>query len=164
MIALVRHPRAAVAAGVCYGRTDLPLADPADIASIVAALCGFAGMIWTSPARRCRVVADALGMAREDARLLELDFGEWEELRWDEIPRRELDRWAADHCDFAPPGGESGAGLVARVRAFRDELPAGDHVVVTHGGVLKALIPLLRGEAVDLLAPAPALGSITRIG
>jgi alpha-ribazole phosphatase len=138
--------------------------DPAAVAALVVQLAGLAGTVWTSPAQRCRLVADALGVARIDLRLQELDFGEWEGLAWDDVPRKALDAWAADVSGFAPPGGESGAALIARVRAFASDLPRGDHVVITHGGPLKVLTPLLRGLPVDLLAPAPALGSITRIG
>jgi alpha-ribazole phosphatase len=38
--------------------------------------------------------------------------------------------------------------------------------VVSHGGPLRLLGPMLRGEAPDLLAPAPAMGRIEslRIG
>jgi alpha-ribazole phosphatase len=164
MIALVRHPPAAIAPGICYGRRDLDLADPASVHEIAASLSGFAGMIWTSPARRCRAVADAIGPAHADARLLELNFGEWEGMRWDDVPRDALDRWADDPLGFAPPDGESGAELVARVTAFHQGLWTGDHIVIAHGGPLKVLIALLRGEPIDLLAPAPPLGSITRIG
>ena len=64
---------------------------------------------------------------------------------------------------FAPPGGESGASLVARVRAVHDDLRrAGEScLIVSHGGPLKILAALLRGETPDLLAPPPPLGSAT---
>ncbi len=160
MITLVRHP-AVAAGGRCYGRTDLPLAVEGDAARLAARLAPVGGTVWTSPARRCRGVAAALGAHRVDPRLQELDFGAWEGLRWDDVPRAALDAWAADPWGFAPPGGESGAALVARVRAFRRALPPGDHVVISHGGPLKVLLALEGGGPVDLLAPAPALASVT---
>ncbi len=164
MILLIRHPPALGASGLCYGRLDLPVADPAAIATLAARLAGFRGTIWTSPAQRCRLVAVAAGPHCVDDRLQELDFGAWEGLPWDAVPRDALDRWAADPLGFVPPGGESGAALVARVTAFRHALPLGGHAVITHGGPLKVLIPLLRGEAPDLLAPAPLPGSVTVVG
>jgi alpha-ribazole phosphatase len=164
MIALIRHPKLAIAAGICYGRHDLAIADPADVAPIVAQVRDVSGTVWTSPLRRCRIVADAIRPARVDARLIEMDFGAWDGMAWDAIPRAALDEWAADPLGFAPPGGETGAALVARVTAFRDALPAGDHVVVSHGGPLKVLSALLRGQAVDLMVPSVALGSVTFIG
>jgi alpha-ribazole phosphatase len=163
VIALVRHPPVLIAPGICYGRHDLTIADPADIEHIVAQVRAIRGAVWTSPLRRCRVVADAIGANHVDARLIEMDFGDWDGVAWDDIPRAALDAWAADPLGFAPPRGETGASLVARVTAFREALPAGDHVIVAHGGPLKVLTALLQGRPVDLMAPSPALGSVTFI-
>jgi alpha-ribazole phosphatase len=163
VIALVRHPPVAIPPGICYGRHDLMIADPADIEPIVAQIRAIRGTVWTSPLRRCRVVADAIGANHVDARLIEMDFGAWDGVKWDDIPRAVLDAWAADPWGFAPPGGETGASLVTRVTAFREALPPGDHVIVAHGGPLKVLTALLRGQPVDLLTPSPALGSVTFI-
>jgi alpha-ribazole phosphatase len=64
---------------------------------------------------------------------------------------------------FTPPGGESGAALVARVTAFAAALPPGRHAVITHGGPLKVLTAVLQRRPLNLLDPAPAPGSITWI-
>ncbi len=166
-VALVRHSRALVASGICYGRLDLELHPDgaAEIARIAAELAGFgASAIWSSPARRCIAVAAALGPPAplRTARLLELNFGAWEGMAWDDIDRAALDLWAASPMDFAPPGGESGAALIARVRSFHATLyEAGqDCVVVSHGGPLKVLRALLRGERIDLLAKPLGLGCV----
>jgi alpha-ribazole phosphatase len=171
----VRHPAAVVAPGVCYGRLDVPVTDEAAVA-LAGRLAGYGGTIWTSPAQRCRVVAEALRRMQcalhcttrstgpvVDDRLQELDFGDWEGLAWDDVPRAALDAWAADLTGFAPPGGETGAALVARVTAFAAALPPGDHIVMTHGGPLRILPAILRGEPADLATPAPLLGSVTLI-
>ena len=168
LLILVRHPPADVAAGVCYGRLDLPLRDPADAARLAARVLAHApAAVWSSPSARCRLVAEAVGApVRVDARLLELDFGEWEGVAWDDVPRSALDAWAADPLGFAPPNGEAGAALLARVTevaaALRAE--AGRVAVVSHGGPLRLLGPLLRGEMPNLLATTPTLGSITLAG
>jgi alpha-ribazole phosphatase len=168
-IALVRHPAVANGAGRCYGRLDLPLADPAGIAPMLAALAPMRGAtIHTSPLARCRLVAEALAadwsqpQPTTDPRLLEMDFGAWEGLAWDDIPRPDLDRWAADLLGFAAPGGEPGATLVARVTAFWHSLMEwpGAHVVVTHGGPLKVLMSLAEGTPVDLSRPTLPIGAI----
>jgi alpha-ribazole phosphatase len=170
-LALIRHPRALVADGVCYGRLDLAL-HPDGIASLPALCAGLRGFrataLWTSPARRCMAVAEALAPLLAlppiaDTRLLELDFGAWEGVAWDDIDRAELDRWAAAPLAFAAPGGETGAALVARVASFVAELrdQGGDAVVVSHGGVLRLMPALLRGEALALLSAAPALASVS---
>jgi len=164
MIALVRHPKLRGAEGVCYGRLDFPLEDAErDIPPIVTRLRGWGGVVYSSPAGRCRVVAEALGAdVRVDWRLQELDFGAWEGVRWDDIARSALDRWAADPLGFAPPGGESGAEFIERLLDFCATLQgeAGHVIVVTHGGPLKLLPSMLRGEVVNLLAPAPGVGNI----
>jgi alpha-ribazole phosphatase len=166
-VVLLRHPAPAIKAGICYGRLDVGLTE-ATSASLhqLAAEAVFRGAqeVWSSPARRCRQPAEAIATAsrvplRMDARLWELDFGAWEGQPWEAIGREELDRWAADPLGFAPPGGESGAALIARVTAFHAELQR-DCVVVAHGGPLIVLTALLRGVPVDLLARAPALGSV----
>jgi alpha-ribazole phosphatase len=170
-IALVRHPAALIAPGLCYGRTDIPLRTEsiAALPEMAGRLAGFAAQaVWSSPAARCVVTSEFIARDREvrpcvDARLLELDFGTWEGRNWDAVPRDELDRWADDPLVFAPPGGETGAALIARVKAFHRDLlaRARDCIVVSHGGPLKVLSALLLNTPIDLLAPPPGLGSIT---
>jgi alpha-ribazole phosphatase len=138
--------------------------DLAQVPDIAARLAGVRALLWSSPAQRCRVVVDAIGPYRVDDRLQELDFGTWEGLPWDDVPRAALDAWAAAPAMFAPPGGESGAALIARVTSFYRDLGPGSHIVVTHGGPLKVLGALARRRPVDLLAPAPSLGSVEFIG
>jgi alpha-ribazole phosphatase len=169
-IALVRHPRPQVAAGLCYGRSDLP-EHPDAMGQIQAAMTHLASVvpaiIWSSPALRCRGMAEAAGhlagsAPRFDARLLEMDFGAWENTAWDDVPRSQLDLWAADPWAFAAPGGERGADLVARVSSFHADLVVcdGNAVIVGHAGPLKVLRALLAGVAVDLMAPSMPIGSV----
>lgn len=124
------------------------------------------GKVVTSPARRCLLLARAISQAPIiDPRLQELDFGAWEGVSWDAVPRASLDAWAADPLAFAPPGGETGAALIERVgRAVASLLAAGDDcIVVTHGGPLRLLPALLRGQPPDLLAPAPPIGAMLHV-
>jgi alpha-ribazole phosphatase len=167
-IALIRHTAPLIAPGTCYGRLDIPVAPDAeaDIAGMIPGLHG-TSRVWSSPARRCRGLAEAIAAAlavplHTDPRLQELDFGAWEGSAWDAIERTALDRWAASPLTFAPPGGETGTALIDRIRAFHEDLQrdAQDCVIVSHGGPLKVLSALLLGRLVDLLAPAPKLGSI----
>ena len=94
----MRHTRPAVPKGVCYGITDLDLAPTFDdeAAAIVAALPP-ADRLVSSPLRRCRRLAERIGVARGlapafDDRLRELDFGAWEGVPWNAIPRAEAGR------------------------------------------------------------------------
>jgi alpha-ribazole phosphatase len=169
LVAFVRHPAVADGAGRCYGRLDLPLADPATIQPILTALAPMCGAtIHTSPLARCRLLAEALAANWSQPpptaapHLLEMDFGAWEGRPWDDIPHADLDRWAADLSGFAAPGGETGAALVARVTAFWHTLTdqPGAHVVVTHGGPLKVLMALAEDRPVDLSRPTLPIGDI----
>lgn len=142
---LIRHPAPRVAAGVCYGRSDLPLA--ADVALAAARILPQLPKmlpVYTSPLRRCRQLADALHPApRSDPRLQEMDFGAWEMTRWDRIQRAALDGWAADPLGYAPPAGESVACLQQRVEDFVSEARRAGlerAVLVTHAGVMKVLV------------------------
>ena len=149
---LIRHPRPAVAPGVCYGVSELELAEDAlDCAAHLRKLLPAHLPLFSSPLRRCRQLAEALHDApRYDGRLREMDFGQWELRSWAEIPRSELDAWAAAPLSYAPPGGESVGALQARVTAFLVERGgAGDEnfAVVTHAGVMKILAAQLQGLA-----------------
>ncbi len=95
-----------------------------------------------------------------DVRLSELSFGKWEGLTYKEVraldrsvlAARERDKW-----NFQPPGGESYAQLLVRVRAWHDGM-SGDTVIAAHGGVARALLVLY---AVKSPAEAP-LGDVAQ--
>ena len=69
---------------------------------------------------------------------MELHFGDWEGLRWDEIDRGALNVWGADYINLAPPNGESLLNLLARFKDFVSSLPSYETVIiVTHSGVIR---------------------------
>lgn len=86
---------------------------------------------------------------RIDERLRELTFGDWEGFTWREIRKsanasereraqaRERDKWG-----FVPPGGESYRMLAERIRPVLEGL-APDTVMVSHGGVARAVLALI---------------------
>lgn len=161
---LIRHTRlSSAAAGVCCGRSEMPLAETfaAEAEQVRAALPWRPEVIWTSPARRCGALAEVLHEAtartdpeqtialKSDPRLTELNFGAWEGCRWDDLKGPEVERWFQDPWRARPPGGETAEELVERVRAFRSELLATEGVrrvaVVTHAGVIRAWRSLAEG-------------------
>lgn len=147
---LIRHPRPRVEPGICYGRLDLDLAEPAQAAAARLAPRLPRGVpLWSSPARRCRELAEALHPApRLDERLWEMHFGDWEGRRWEEIGPTALDAWAADPAGFVPPGGESGLHVQARALDFVAALAragVAEALVVAHAGVMRALLAHQRG-------------------
>jgi alpha-ribazole phosphatase len=143
---LIRHPKPDIDTGICYGRSDLGLAEDAVArAKALRPLLPVDAPVWSSPLRRC------LELARElhaepviDERLMEMHFGAWELRRWDDIPRAELDAWAANPVGYTPRGGESATALRERVATLLRELPH-TAVVVAHGGVLRAAVAELVG-------------------
>ena len=72
-------------------------------------------------------------------RLRELDFGLLEGKRWDDCPADARDALAA-FDGFEAPGGESVAQLGSRVLGFVEALPDGEHLLITHGGVIHLLL------------------------
>jgi alpha-ribazole phosphatase len=141
----MRHPRPAIAQGVCYGSTDVALAATVE-AQAFAGLPKFDRLV-SSPLTRCVTLATALADARGhvaliDDRLREMDFGSWEGQDWDMIPRAELDAWAADFFHARPHGGESVAMLSTRVASALSHYRSrsGETLIVTHAGVVKAAL------------------------
>lgn len=151
-LVLLRHTAPAIEPGICYGRLDLDLAEPGAEAEIAAALDALPFQpvrIVTSPALRCRRLAEAAAARfacplAEEPRLWEMDFGSWEGRQWADIPRAELDAWAADFMQASPHGGETVAAMKARVRGALQALTAAPvpTLAVTHAGVLKTVAAL----------------------
>ena len=146
-LTLLRHTTPDVAPGTCYGRTDLQLAASfEDEVQQVLALVPQPTAILTSPLTRCRLLAERIAShlqveLRHAEHWIEMDFGAWEGIRWDAIPRLELDAWAADFHGFNGHGGESVAQLAARVETGLDTAPAGA-LIVTHSGCIRAAMAL----------------------
>jgi probable phosphoglycerate mutase len=94
---------------------------------------------WSSDLQRAVGTARlAWGEPRQDARLREMSFGSLEGQLWETLDPAAQDALARFE-GFAAPGGESFEDLRARVLSFLDGLPAGRHLVFTHGGVLRML-------------------------
>ncbi|MEM6354398.1 MAG: histidine phosphatase family protein [Pseudomonadota bacterium] len=157
---MLRHPRPMAPEGLCYGRLDLVpgAAAPTEIAHALVATPA-AGAVFSSPARRALVLAEALAARdglplRSDERLLELDFGTWEGRLWSEIDRAESDHWAEDPAHRAPPGGERFVDLLERVADILGEVPPGA-VIVSHAGPIRAARMLLERQSFDAVFAAP---------
>ena len=155
---LIRHPAPLVAPHTCYGASDID-ADPTALADALMALQPLlhdeSGLVRSSPLRRCTALAVPLAARLRapppllDARLAEMDFGDWELRPWDSIARREIDAWAADPVRYAPGGGETVLQVAARIADFLDEAmgqPDAAHIVVCHAGTIR-LLAAMHAEA-----------------
>ena len=94
---------------------------------------------WSSDLiRAVRTAQLAWGEPQIDARLREIDFGDLEGRLWETLEAQHKDALLRFE-GFVAPGGESLAQLQQRVEAFIDHLPAGRHLIFTHGGVIRML-------------------------
>ncbi|WP_156892541.1 alpha-ribazole phosphatase family protein [Salaquimonas pukyongi] len=143
----LRHPTPDIEPGICYGRTDLDIAEIGHT-QVEQALQTTPKLsrIVASPARRCRKLALALAERDGlepifDERLWEMHMGEWEGIPWKEIDRALTEAWLNDPVNNPTPGGESFADLQTRVAEATAELD--DHLalataVVCHAGPIRA--------------------------
>ncbi|XLZ67937.1 histidine phosphatase family protein [Massilia sp. SR12] len=157
---LIRHPQPEVAPGVCYGSSDLPAAvgalaeGHAALAPQLAPLLARGVRLYASPLQRCTALASRLGTPTLDARLAEMDFGAWELRPWSDIPRAEVDAWAADLLDYRPGGGETVREVAVRVQSFLDDLRH-DAIIVCHAGTMRLMAAMAAGEPLLHAAQKP---------
>ncbi|MES2102488.1 MAG: histidine phosphatase family protein [Pseudomonadota bacterium] len=89
---------------------------------------------------------------RKDERLKEIDFGQWEGLTWNQIREADKSRYQlreTDSMSFTIPGGESYSMLCERLSDFLETVTR-DSVIVSHGGVCRAVLVLLAGVALSI--------------
>lgn len=151
---LIRHGAALNTAGRCIGHCDVPLS-PAGAEAIVRAAT------WL-PVRPDRIIASDLGRARSsadvlarhwnlpvtyDARLREMNFGDWDGVLWSELEQRDhvrLAAWMNDWVRVGTPGGESFQDVVARAGDWFAGARAAWHdetvVAVAHAGSMRAIL------------------------
>lgn len=162
---LIRHPAPQVASGLCYGRTDLPLAQsPALLLDTLRAGLPPQFRLYSSPLRRCAELAVELGeTVIYEPRLMEIDFGRWEMQPWNSLGAATLDAWIASGYDAALHGGEALPAVQARVLDWLQGLPGDAEVVaVTHAGVIRLLLHWFHGWPLEHCLRLPlAFGGIT---
>jgi alpha-ribazole phosphatase len=141
---LIRHTTPDVPKGTCYGWTDVPVKSnfPEEAHTTSMALKGITfDAIYSSPLTRARRLAEACGYSSPiiDERLKEMNMGDWEMQRYDDITDPYLQEWYSDYLHLPTPHGESFPQLYQRVKSFLDEvrqLPHRRIAVFCHGGVI----------------------------
>jgi len=149
---LVRHTKTNCPDGTCYGQLDvdvLPSFDEEKENVILQLEDIHFNTVYTSPLKRCMLLAKAIHTQFDpaiviDKRLMELNFGEWEGGKWNEISSTpEAIQWFGDFLNTSCPGGESYQELLNRVRCFLSDLSKNhtdeNIVIVTHAGVIRAI-------------------------
>ncbi|MBP5508543.1 MAG: alpha-ribazole phosphatase [Prevotella sp.] len=145
-VTLIRHTSVAVPRGTCYGWSDVPVADSFEIEASITKerLQGMTfDHVYSSTLTRAMKLAEwcCFHNATIDDRLKEMNMGEWEMQRYDDIHDPALQRWYDDFLHLPATGGESFPMLRQRVGSFLDELSQKNyrHVAVfAHGGVIVA--------------------------
>lgn len=150
---LVRHTTPNVKSSICYGQTDVGLANSFDdeMKQLNTKLAHLEDpLVFSSPLQRCLNLAQKtvkhfnFTSLKTDERLLELNFGDWELKPWAEIPQGSLDEWSDEQVKEAPPNGESYFQLHQRAVEFLKDLEEYQQskqvLVFTHAGVIRALV------------------------
>ena len=155
-IYLIRHTTPLIERGICYGHTDLPLAPSfsEEWEVLSGKIPAEFDAVYTSPAQRCIQLARRLKAPHRETRpcLWELNFGDWEMKRWDEISREAIDVWMKDILNTRVPNGESYSDLFLRVSAFWNDLQSTSFnrvAVVAHAGSIRAIVALFLELAAD---------------
>ena len=145
-IYLIRHTTPEIANGVCYGQSDIPLSKSFEIQKekVLSQLPNDLDIIYSSPLKRCRMLLTSIDCSKKitDPRLMELNFGDWELKKWDEINHEELSKWMENYLEIAPPKGENFLDLHRRVSSFWDSLknsPFKKVAVISHAGVIRII-------------------------
>lgn len=146
-IYLIRHTTPSIAKGICYGQTDVwvePTLFDKERKLVQKKLPSDIQYGYSSPLRRCTELATKLfDNIQVDARLMELNFGNWEQQAWNNIAPSELNPWMEDFVQVAPPNGESYRELHQRTNAFWEDLLEHNDspvAVVTHAGVIRSFL------------------------
>lgn len=151
-IYLVRHTKPAIEKDVCYGQTDVPI-DAGVFApsakNILSQLPEKVDAIYSSPLIRCSYLANYIredkytNKAIEYSDLLkEVNFGDWENKKWNDINQADLQVWMNDFVNEKPLGGESFIKLHLRTNYFIEYLLSQSYVsvvIVTHAGVISSI-------------------------
>lgn len=146
----IRHTQVDVPKGICYGQTDVPLANTysSELKKLKPQMIKLEiDAVFSSPLQRCSTLAIDLfqGKYETNPALMEMNFGDWEMQKWDEITDPYFQEWMDNYQTAACPKGESMADLNERVARFTEQLkstiPSNNTVaLVTHAGVIRCLL------------------------
>ncbi len=150
-IYLVRHTETSCEKGICYGQSDVGLAEPFEFAfeNILSQLPSEA-IIFSSPLKRCVALAKHIQnniktiSYHEDERLMEMNFGDWEMKNWNDILPEQLNPWMEDFVNIPASNGESFVKLHKRIGDFLSNLASKENnkpiIVVCHAGTIRSIL------------------------
>jgi alpha-ribazole phosphatase len=146
-IYLIRHTTPLVENGICYGWADLDVTETflQEAEIIKQHLPNSIQDIYSSPLQRCKKLAEELfanANISYQHNLKEINCGQWEMQKWDDISKHEIDPWMNDFVNVIIPDGESYVDLYDRVVKTFDEIinKKSNAAIVAHGGVLRSIL------------------------
>ena len=151
----VRHIKPDFEEGTCYGQTNVPIKNNyiEEHKKIIQELPNDFDAVCTSPLTRCTLLAEQLSKnCISDSRLMELNFGDWEGKKWDDINQHELNKWMENYIALAPPKGESLVDLSERLSSFICQIKVLPHkkvIVVTHAGIIRCAMNLFNKVPIE---------------
>ena len=150
-IYLVRHTETICEKGICYGQSDVTLAEPFEsvFGNIISQLPSEA-LLFSSPLKRCTILAKHIRNTikvlsyQEDERLMEMNFGDWEMKNWNDILPEQLNLWMEDFVNIPATNGESFVALHKRVGEFLSVQISKEItkpiIIVAHGGTIRSIL------------------------
>ena len=146
-IHLIRHTTPNIGKGICYGQTDMGLNQAVfeqELSAIKAKLPEGIERFYTSPLQRCKTLAENLNPNFVvDERLMEMNFGAWENKNWSDINPTELNTWMQDFVNIRTPNGENYTDLHQRTTGFIKEILTHNYqkvALITHAGNIRSIM------------------------
>ena len=168
-IYLVRHIDPAIEKGICYGQLDVAIPDDYHMKHqhIKNELPDDFDAIFSSPLLRCKQLAERISNnVIYDNRLMEVNFGDWEGKKWDEINQLDLNTWMNNYITAAPPNGESLTDVLNRFSDFIAEIKTKYHnkvLIVAHAGIIRCAMNLFDDVAIDkIMMEKVSFGGISK--
>jgi alpha-ribazole phosphatase len=163
---LIRHAETDMAGTFCgHSNPDLNQAGHLQIKKLLRSIrnediC----VVYTSDLSRAHTTAKAICETfdiecRVSEALREINFGQWEDLTWDQIERKDptySQRWLTEYPDLPAPGGEIFCEFERRVLSQVKQISAEavgcsrSIAVVTHAGVLRTIQTKVWGISEEL--------------
>lgn len=176
-IYLIRHTKPSVDKDVCYGQTDLPIDEEvfkSFAENILSQLPEKVDSLYSSPLVRCSYLANYIkenkyinNVIEYNNLLKEVDFGDWENMKWNDINQDDLQVWMNDFVNQKPPGGESFIDLHQRTKIFIEYLlnhSFASVALVTHAGVIRSInCHVNQSLLIDAFSIKCDYGSVSRL-
>ncbi len=144
-IHLIRHTAVENPDHLCYGFAEMPLRKNFEEDFKAIQIDKDFDLIISSPSQRCQLLAKHFHQHYEtDERIREMNFGDWELKKWDEIPEEEINPWYEDFVTIKAKNGENLLEMQSRVAEFWNELISKEDMnkilIITHAGVIRLIL------------------------